>query len=138
MENFVVLSLWLPSDNNKISSFWVKTLSKSTVITLFFKKLKLPAFQALLNFGCGGLTLKTPVVCFFTIRCLLNEGYQWRIQRFFGNAVLGRAIQGRSPKGHNCELWTTIFSYKHAWMAWVGVIYYGKCNYYLSVVLDIV
>ena len=24
----------------------------------------------------------------------------------------------------------TIFSYKHVFMAWVGVIYYGKCNYY--------
>ena len=55
---------------------------------------------------------------------------QWRIQRFFGNTVFGREIQGRSPKGHNCELWTTIFSYKYVWMAWVGVIYYRKCNYY--------
>ena len=55
---------------------------------------------------------------------------QWRIQRFFGNTIFNREIQGRSPKGHNRELWTTIFSYKHVWMAWVGVIYYGKCNYY--------
>ena len=22
------------------------------------------------------------------------------------------------------------FCYKHVWMAWIGVIYYGKCNYY--------
>ena len=55
--------------------------------------------------------------------------WQWRIQRFFGNTVFSRPIQGRSPKGHNRELSITIFSYKHAWTAWVGVIYYGKCNY---------
>ena len=56
--------------------------------------------------------------------------FQWRIQRFFGNTVFSRVIQGRSLKGHNRELWTTIFSYKRIWMAWVWVIYYGKCNYY--------
>ena len=61
---------------------------------------------------------------------LIYFSLQWRIQRFFGNTVFSRGIQGRSPKGHNHELWTTIFSYKHVWMAWVGVIYYGKCNYY--------
>ena len=37
---------------------------------------------------------------------------------------------GRITKGHNRELWIIIFSYKHVWMAWVGVIYYGKWNYY--------
>ena len=55
---------------------------------------------------------------------------QWRIQRFFGNTVFNRVIQGRSPKWYNRELWTTVFSYKLVWMTWVGVIYYGKCNYY--------
>ena len=56
--------------------------------------------------------------------------WQWRIQRFFGNTVFSRGIQGRSLRGHNRELRTTIFSYKHVRMAWVGVIYYGKYNYY--------
>ena len=55
---------------------------------------------------------------------------QWCIQRFFENTVFSRGIQGLSPKGHNCELWTTIFSYKQVWMAWVEVTYYRKCNYY--------
>ena len=50
---------------------------------------------------------------------------QWRIQRFFENTVFSRGFQGRSPKGHTREPWRIIFSYKHAWMAWV--IYYGKC-----------
>ena len=61
---------------------------------------------------------------------VILDCFQWHIQRFFGNTIFSRRIQGRSPKGHNRELWTTIFSYKHVWMAWVGVIYYGKCNYY--------
>ena len=55
---------------------------------------------------------------------------QWRIQRFFGNTVFSRGIQGRSQKGHNCELWRIIFSYKPVWMAWVAVTYYRKSNYY--------
>ena len=48
---------------------------------------------------------------------------------FFGNTIFSSGIQGRSPKGHNHELWRTFFSYKHVWMAWAGVIYHGKCNY---------
>ena len=52
--------------------------------------------------------------------------HQWRMEF----PIFSREIQGRSPKGHNCELWTTIFIYKHLWMPRVGVIYYGKCNYY--------
>ena len=48
----------------------------------------------------------------------------------FGNTVFSREIHGKRPKGHNRELWTTIFSYKHVWIAWVEVTYYGKCNYY--------
>ena len=48
----------------------------------------------------------------------------------FWEYLFSRGIQGRIPKGHNRELWTTIFSYKHVWMACVGVISYRKCNYY--------
>ena len=40
---------------------------------------------------------------------------------------------GRSPKGHNGELWRIIFCYKHVWIAWVGVVYYEKCNYYVLI-----
>ena len=54
----------------------------------------------------------------------------WRIQRFLGNTVFSRGFWGKIPKLHNRELWRIIFSYKHVWMAWVGVIYYGKWNYY--------
>ena len=59
--------------------------------------------------------------------------WQWRIQRFFGNTVYSRGFWGKSPKGHNSELWRIISSYKHVWMTWVGVIYYGKCNYYVLI-----
>ena len=54
-------------------------------------------------------------------------------QRFFGNTIFSWGFWGRSPKGHNRELWRMIFSCKHVWMAWVGVFYYGKCNYYVPI-----
>ena len=44
---------------------------------------------------------------------------------------------GAGAKGHNCELRRMIFSYKHAWMAWVGVME-NMIIMYLSIVLDIV
>ena len=47
-----------------------------------------------------------------------------------GNTLSSRGFWGRIPKGHNREPWRIIFSYKHVWMAWVGVIYYGKRSYY--------
>ena len=56
---------------------------------------------------------------------------QWHIQIFFGKNVFSRRFQSKTPKGHNCELWRIIFSWKYLWMAWVGVRYYGKCNYYV-------
>ena len=58
---------------------------------------------------------------------------QWCIQRFFGITIFSRGFQGRSPKWHNRELWRIIFSYKHVWMAWVGAIYYEKCNDYVLI-----
>ena len=41
--------------------------------------------------------------------------------------------QGRSPKGHIYNLWRLIFSYKRLWMAWVWVLYFGKCSYYILI-----
>ena len=63
--------------------------------------------------------------------CLQLWCHQWWIQRSLGNTVVSREFQDRSPNGHNPELWRLIFSYKHVWMAWVKVIYYEKCNYYV-------
>ena len=40
---------------------------------------------------------------------------------------------GEVPQKDNREVWRTIFSYKHVWMAWVGVIYYGKCNDFILI-----
>ena len=54
---------------------------------------------------------------------------QWRIQNFFGNIVFSRGFWGRSPKGHTHDLWRIIFSYKLVWIAWIGVVYYGKSHY---------
>ena len=54
---------------------------------------------------------------------------QWHILRFFWNTIFSRKFQDNSPKGYNHESWRIIFSYKHVWMAWIGVIYFGKCNY---------
>ena len=72
------------------------------------------------NFRRTGV--KTKSLCWFNIQSC--------IQKFFGKTVFSRGIQGRSLKRHNRELWTTIFSYKHVWIAWVEATYYGKCNYY--------
>ena len=44
-----------------------------------------------------------------------------------------QGILGRSPKGHNCDLWRIIFSYKHVWITRIGIIYYGKCNCYVLI-----
>ena len=57
---------------------------------------------------------------------------QWRIQKFFGNTVFSRGFWSeQEPK--RTQLWTlkNYFSYKHVWTAWVGLIYYGKCSYYV-------
>ena len=49
----------------------------------------------------------------------------------FWDTVFSRGFQGRRPKAHNYVLWKIIFSYEHVWIACVGAIYYGKCNYVL-------
>ena len=59
--------------------------------------------------------------------------WHWHIQKFFRNTVLARDLAAGSQKGHNCDLWRIIFSYKHALIAWVGVVYSGNCNYYLLI-----
>ena len=72
-----------------------------------------------------------PSIAIKPTSCLKNHRtIQLRIQRFLGNTVVSRGFWGRIPKAHNRELWRIIFSYKHIWMAWAGVIYYGKWNYY--------
>ena len=58
---------------------------------------------------------------------------QWHIQRLFENTVFTKGFWGRSPKGHNCDIWRITFCYKHVWMTWVGAFYYGKCNYYVLI-----
>ena len=51
----------------------------------------------------------------------------------FWDTVFRRGFQGRRPKGHNYVLWKIIFSHEHVWIACVGAIYYGKCNYYVLI-----
>ena len=51
-----------------------------------------------------------------------------KFQKFFGNVIFSRGFQGRSPKRDNSEIWRITFSYK---LVWIGVIYYGKCYYYV-------
>ena len=58
---------------------------------------------------------------------------QWHIQRFSEKTVFSGRFKGRRPKEHNPELWRIIFSYKHVWMAWVELIYCGKCNYFVFI-----
>ena len=55
---------------------------------------------------------------------------------FLGIPFSTGEYQGRGPKGHNRELWTRIFSYKHVWMAWVEVME-NVIIMHLSIVLDI-
>ena len=68
-----------------------------------------------------------------------NVHYQWHIQRFFGNTVFSRGFQGRSPKGHNCELWRMISVINM--YGWHGQSLFTMWNVtivYLVIVLDIV
>ena len=41
---------------------------------------------------------------------------------------------GWSAKGHNWELCRIIFSHKHVWMTCVGVIYYGRYDYFAVII----
>ena len=63
----------------------------------------------------------------------LIQFLRWRTQGFRRNTFFSRGFRGRSPKGHNRQLWRIIFSYKHIWMVRVGVFYHGKCNYYVLI-----
>ena len=92
--------------------------------------------QCVSKINCSFFSSQTsrqfPAITIKPISCLQNHRtIQWRIHRFLGNTVFTRGFLGKIPDGHNCKLGRITFSYKHVWSAWVCVIYYGKCNYYL-------
>ena len=63
----------------------------------------------------------------------LIQFLRWPTRGFRRNTFFSRGFRGRSPKAHNRQLWRIILSYKHIWMECVGVIYHGKCNYYVLI-----
>ena len=77
----------------------------------------------------------------FPLRQSSLDPFCVRYTVFFGNTFLSEGILGQEPKRTQSLTRITIFSYEHVWIAWVGIIYYGKCNYYVLInfiILDIV